>query len=84
MEAMASGLPVVSTWHSGIPELVSDGETGLLVPERDSAALAAAIERLMEEPGLGPRLAAQARDFVAAEFNAAVQNRRLFELILGG
>jgi colanic acid/amylovoran biosynthesis glycosyltransferase len=83
MEAMATGLPVVSTWHSGIPELVSDGETGLLVPERDAVALAGAIERLIAEPGLGPRLAAQARDFVAAEFNAEIQNQRLFELILG-
>jgi len=82
MEAMATGLPVVSTWHSGIPELVQDGETGLLVPERDAVALAAAIERLITEPGLGPRLAARARDFVAAEFNAETQNRRLFELIL--
>lgn len=83
MEAMATGLPVVSTWHSGIPELVQDGETGLLVPERDMLSLAAAIERLMTEPGLGPRLAARARDFVAAEFNAETQNRKLFALILG-
>ena len=84
MEAMATGLPVVSTVHSGIPELVSDGETGLLVPERDVPALAAALERLMNEPGLGPRHAARAQAFVAAEFNAETQNRRLFELILGG
>jgi colanic acid/amylovoran biosynthesis glycosyltransferase len=83
MEAMAAGLPVVSTYHSGIPELVRNDETGLLVPERDAAALADAIDRLMSEKGLGDRLAANARRFVAAEFNAGIQNRRLFDLILG-
>jgi colanic acid/amylovoran biosynthesis glycosyltransferase len=83
MEAMAAGLPVVSTYHSGIPELVSDDETGLLVPERDAAALADALDRLMSEKGLADRLAASARRFVAAEFNAGIQNRKLFDLILG-
>ena len=82
MEAMAAGLPVVSTFHSGIPELVTDNETGLLVPERDAPALATALDRLMQEPGLGQRLAANARRFVAAEFNAEIQNRALFDLIL--
>jgi colanic acid/amylovoran biosynthesis glycosyltransferase len=83
MEAMASGLPVVSTYHSGIPELVTDDETGLLVPERDAGALADALDRLMSEKDLGDRLAASARRFVAAEFNASIQNRKLFDLILG-
>ena len=82
MEAMAAGLPVVSTWHSGIPELVSDNETGLLVPERDAAALANAIERLMTEPALGERLAANARQFVETDFNASIQNQALLDLIL--
>lgn len=83
MEAMAAGLPVVSTYHSGIPELVTDDETGLLVPERDADALATAIDRLMSEEGLADRLAASARRFVADEFNAETQNRKLFDLILG-
>ena len=47
MEAMASGLPVISTFHSGIPELIEDGISGVLVKERDITALAAAIERLL-------------------------------------
>ena len=42
-EAMAMGLPVVSTWHGGIPELVEDGVAGLLVPERDETALAGCL-----------------------------------------
>ena len=82
MEAMAARLPVVSTYHSGIPELVSDNETGLLVPERDAAALADAIERLMIDPSLGERLAENAHRFVATDFNASIQNKALFDLIL--
>jgi colanic acid/amylovoran biosynthesis glycosyltransferase len=48
LEAMASGMPVISTRHSGIPELVQDGISGRLVPERDVASLAAAIEAFVE------------------------------------
>lgn len=83
MEAMACGLPVVSTHHSGIPELVKDGETGLLVPERDAGALAGALERLMAEEPLRRRLAAEARRFVEVEFNARVQNPALLALLIG-
>ncbi|MCB1501875.1 MAG: glycosyltransferase [Bauldia sp.] len=83
MEAMAAGLPAVSTFHSGIPELIADGESGLLVPERDSAALAAALERLIREDSLGRRLAAAGRATIERDFNANTQNRVLFELILG-
>ncbi|MFM1804077.1 MAG: hypothetical protein RL136_956 [Planctomycetota bacterium] len=46
IEAMATGLPVIGTAHSGIPEIVVDGETGAVVPERDIEALAAALGRL--------------------------------------
>ena len=48
MEAMALGLPVISTEHTGIPELVEDGKTGYLVSERDVDALASRIETLIE------------------------------------
>jgi colanic acid/amylovoran biosynthesis glycosyltransferase len=51
MEAMASGLPVISTWHSGIPEFVEDGLSGRLVPERDAESLARAIDELAAAPG---------------------------------
>jgi colanic acid/amylovoran biosynthesis glycosyltransferase len=47
MEAMAAGMPVVSTWHSGIPELVEHGVTGFLAPERDVIALAEAVQRIV-------------------------------------
>ncbi len=49
-EAMASGLPVISTFHSGIPELVADGVSGLLVPERDAASIAEALAYLISHP----------------------------------
>ncbi len=55
-EASASGLPVVATSVGGIPEIVVDGETGLLVPPEDPAALAKALERLIGDPGLRSRL----------------------------
>jgi 2-deoxystreptamine N-acetyl-D-glucosaminyltransferase/2-deoxystreptamine glucosyltransferase len=60
-EAMAAGLPVVASDVGGIPEVVRHGETGLLVPPGDVDALAAALDRVVAEPGLRDRLAAGAR-----------------------
>jgi colanic acid/amylovoran biosynthesis glycosyltransferase len=77
MEAMATGLPVVSTAVSGIPELVVDGHTGLLAPEQDAVALADALERLHREPGLARRLADEGRRHVLERFNLLVNARRL-------
>jgi len=57
MEAMACGLPAVSTRLVGIPDLIRDGETGLLVPPNDAVALADAIQRLMHDRALAQRLA---------------------------
>jgi glycosyltransferase involved in cell wall biosynthesis len=56
VEAMASGLPVVAAATGGIPETVEDGVEGLLVPPRDPEALAAAVLRLWEDPGLRVRM----------------------------
>jgi glycosyltransferase involved in cell wall biosynthesis len=60
-EAMAYGCAVVATSVGGLPDMVIDGETGLLVPSRDSVALRAAIDRLVTDPELRRRLAAGAR-----------------------
>lgn len=69
LDAMAAGLPVVATRVGGIPEIVTEGETGLLVPARDPEALAAAMVHLVGDPGLRRRLAEggrrRVRDFSA-------------------
>lgn len=64
LEAMAVGTPVVATSTGGIPELVRDGVTGLLVPPRDPPALAAAILRLLRDPALRSQLSSAAAEFV--------------------
>jgi glycosyltransferase involved in cell wall biosynthesis len=61
IEAMAAGLPSVATAVGGIPEIVVDGETGLLVPADDAASFARALLRLMDEPALAERMGAAAR-----------------------
>lgn len=64
LEAMAAKKPMVATAVGGIPELIRDGERGLLVPPRDPPALAQAIKRLLSDPALAKRLAGAAREWV--------------------
>lgn len=61
IESMAAGLPVISTLHSGIPELVTNGSDGILVAERDTVALARAIRQLATDEALRKRLGTAAR-----------------------
>jgi glycosyltransferase involved in cell wall biosynthesis len=70
MEAGIAELAIVSTAVSGIPELVRHEGTGLLVPERDARALADAIVRLSQDPGLRRQLGANAKQLVLAEFSS--------------
>jgi glycosyltransferase involved in cell wall biosynthesis len=83
VEAMAAGLPVVSTAVSGIPELVEDGRTGLLVGPDDPEALADAVWRLAEDPPLADRLAEAGRATVAERFDGDVLTRALADLFRG-
>jgi colanic acid/amylovoran biosynthesis glycosyltransferase len=77
MEAMASGLPVVTTRHSGIPELVEHGVSGWLAEENDVAGLIDGLARLERDPALALRFAGAARDRLAEEFNVVRLNARL-------
>jgi glycosyltransferase involved in cell wall biosynthesis len=61
LEAGAFGLPVVATAVGGVPDLLRDGETGLLVPDGDAAAMAAAVSRLLDEPPLAEHLSRNGR-----------------------
>jgi len=70
VEAMRSGLPIVATKSGGIPDVIKDGETGLLVPERDPRALADALGRVLANTELARRLTAAARRDVASRFSA--------------
>jgi len=79
-EAMATGLAVVSTDISGIPELVTDEVDGLLVPARDAHALAAAMRRLIEDDALRGRLGVAARAKICACFDSKQTTRTLRDL----
>ena len=78
-EAMASGLAVVSTRVSGIPELVDDGVNGLLVQPRDAQALAAAVEQLLADPARRAAFAQAGRRKVEQDFNVHVEAGRLLQ-----
>jgi len=69
MEAMAMEIPTVSTNVSGIPELIEDGQNGLLVPDRDPVALADALQRLLEDEKLCTRLGKNGRQKILREFD---------------
>jgi glycosyltransferase involved in cell wall biosynthesis len=77
MEAMSAQVPVVASRLSGIPELVEDERTGLLVPPGDAAALASALQRLYDDPMLRRRLGCAGRDKVMREFNLQANAARL-------
>jgi glycosyltransferase involved in cell wall biosynthesis len=66
LDAMAAGVPVAATAGGGIPEMIEDGTSGLLAPVGDGAALAAAVDRLLDDPALAARLAAAGRERVRA------------------
>jgi colanic acid/amylovoran biosynthesis glycosyltransferase len=77
MEALASGLPVVSTKHAGIPELIVDGVTGLLAPERDTIALAKQVERMLRGPAERLAMIAEGRRSVERAFDSDLLNTQL-------
>ena len=83
MEAMAYGVPCVSTEVSGVPELIEDGKEGLLVPEKDATALADALEKLVRAPELRERFGKAGRLKVEREFTLQGLVGKLGELYSG-
>jgi glycosyltransferase involved in cell wall biosynthesis len=79
LEYMAAGRPVVSTAVGAVPELISDGVHGLLVPPEDAGALAAAIARLLADRGLASRLAESARRRAVERYSRPAMVRRFEE-----
>jgi colanic acid/amylovoran biosynthesis glycosyltransferase len=82
MEAMSCGLAVISTFHSGIPELIDNGVSGLLVPENDDKALAEAIYRFIENNEKITLLGEKARYKIETYFNLDTLNIKLEKVIL--
>jgi glycosyltransferase involved in cell wall biosynthesis len=81
LEAMASARPVVSTRLAGIPELVVDGETGMLAPPGDSTALAHALEQFLRDPGLRLRFGDAGRSRTEKHFRIEQTVAPLMELV---
>jgi colanic acid/amylovoran biosynthesis glycosyltransferase len=79
-EAMASGLPVVSTRVAGIPEMVYPGQNGFLVPEKDVAELARGLRALMEEPSLRQRFGQASRKLAQEKFDVQGTAKQLREI----
>jgi glycosyltransferase involved in cell wall biosynthesis len=81
LEALAAGVPVVATRVAGTPEQVRDGETGLLVPQADSSALAGAIGRIVRDDALRTRMGQAARADARARFHAPTQAVRTLDIL---
>ena len=81
LEAMAMAIPVISTRHSGIPEAVIDGETGLLVEEGDVDAMKQAIETLFAQPDMAKQFGRRGRERAAAKFGLAQTCGRLADIM---
>jgi len=77
---MAGGVPVVATAIGGIPEIVADQETALLVPPHDPASLALAIEALLENPERAEKMAGRARELIRSHYSPLSRTRSLVQL----
>jgi glycosyltransferase involved in cell wall biosynthesis len=81
MEAMSFGVPCVSTYVNGTPELIENEVSGLLVTPSDATALADALQRVIEDEALRERLSVAGREAVAQRFDLAVNVARLSSIL---
>ena len=86
LEAMAAGKPIVATRVGAVPNVISDGETGLLVKPKDAIGLRHAIARLLSDPDLCRSMGARAQEWVGRQYTSdamALQYRSMYEEVLG-
>jgi glycosyltransferase involved in cell wall biosynthesis len=81
IEAMASGLPVVASNLNAVPEMVSDGISGLLVPPNDAAALATAIEGLGRDPERRHQMGLEGRRIAEQKFDVVANANRVLDVL---
>ncbi|MGK7928564.1 MAG: glycosyltransferase, partial [Spirulina sp.] len=79
-EAMAMGLPVIGTHHGGIPELIEEGISGFLVPERDAREIAEKVRYLIDHPEIWPEMGKAGRKRVETQYNMEQLNDELVEI----
>lgn len=80
LEAMAAGVPAVATRVGGVPEIVADGETALLVPPRDPEAMAMAIRKMLHDDALRAKIAQKARELAENEYSPESYRRSLVNI----
>ena len=80
VEGMATGIPVIASTHAGLPELVLDEETGLLVPTRDAEAISNAVHKLLDQPELASKISWNGRRMVEQEHNVKNQVKQTEDL----
>jgi glycosyltransferase involved in cell wall biosynthesis len=82
-DALALGVPVVASAVGGLPDIVLEGETGLLVPPADAGAIAAAVSRLLDDPELARRLGAAGAERVESKFTDEAMVRKYLDAYEG-
>jgi len=80
MEAQAMGLPVISSEHSGIPEVVRDGETGFLVEEKNVLGVAEALKKLLRDPNLREKMGQEGRKHIENHFSLEAWKKNLISI----
>jgi glycosyltransferase involved in cell wall biosynthesis len=80
LEAMSLGRPVIVTRVGGVPEVIADGENGILIPPRDAAAIQQALQKVLQNPGLAACLGAAAQARVLQEYTWANNARQMLNI----